>query len=307
MKFKNFLSPTLFACTLAIGLLPGATSWAQPVATPVDRDPAEIDSEAPPAMVEVIFESAGSRLTGVLYQADGVGPHPTLVFLHGYPGNEKNIDIAQAVRRAGWNSFVFYYRGAWGSEGEFGIQTSLDDVAAAVRYLRAPENADLRVDPERIALFGHSMGGFMALAGATHDATIHCVVAVAAANLGAEGKEFLNDPSSAEDFIEYSDNLVPLAGWSGAKAVAELTNNAERFDLTTMGNQLRGRRILLIAGQRDEAVSMATHESLIRAYSVVPRIELTNIVFDADHAFSWSRLRLAREVIQWLNANCLED
>jgi esterase/lipase len=48
---------------------------------------------------------------GLLYLAQGKGPHATVLFLHGFPGNEKNIDLAQAVRRAGFNALVFYYRG----------------------------------------------------------------------------------------------------------------------------------------------------------------------------------------------------
>ncbi|MDO8912512.1 MAG: hypothetical protein Q8N10_08825 [Phenylobacterium sp.] len=32
-------------------------------------------------------------------------------------GNEKNLDLAQAVRRAGWNAVTFNYRGSWGSPG----------------------------------------------------------------------------------------------------------------------------------------------------------------------------------------------
>ncbi|MFD3266336.1 hypothetical protein [Phenylobacterium ferrooxidans] len=32
-------------------------------------------------------------------------------------GNEKNLDLAQAVRRAGWNAAAFNYRGSWGSPG----------------------------------------------------------------------------------------------------------------------------------------------------------------------------------------------
>ena len=32
--------------------------------------------------------------------AAGAGPHPTMLLLHGLPGNERNLDLAQAARRA---------------------------------------------------------------------------------------------------------------------------------------------------------------------------------------------------------------
>jgi hypothetical protein len=38
---------------------------------------------------------------------------------HGLPGNEKHLDLAQAVRRAGWLAVTFNYRGSWGSQGVF--------------------------------------------------------------------------------------------------------------------------------------------------------------------------------------------
>jgi pimeloyl-ACP methyl ester carboxylesterase len=84
-------------------------------AATVTADPSVVDSAYPPLMRAVQIPSAGVRLNGVLYLAQGRGPHATAVFLHGFPGDEKNLDLAQAVRRAGLNALVFYYRGAWGS------------------------------------------------------------------------------------------------------------------------------------------------------------------------------------------------
>jgi len=61
------------------------------------------------------FDDAGSN--AIVYEAQGAGPHPTVVLLHGFPGNEKNLVLAQALRRAGWNVVFFHYRGSWGSGG----------------------------------------------------------------------------------------------------------------------------------------------------------------------------------------------
>ena len=105
----------------------------------------------------------GSRLSGILYLANGLGPHPTVVLLHGLPGNEKNLDLAQVMRRAGFNVLFFHYRGAWGSEGDYLISRQPEDVAAAIGFLR--ENAvRYRIDVNAISLLGHSLGGYAALA-----------------------------------------------------------------------------------------------------------------------------------------------
>ena len=93
----------------------------------------------------------GVRINGIAYTAAGAGPHPVLVLMHGLPGNEKNLDLAQAVRRAGWTVVTFNYRGSWGSPGRFSFAGNLDDAKAVLAWLRDPANAArLAIDPRRI-------------------------------------------------------------------------------------------------------------------------------------------------------------
>ena len=73
------------------------------------------------------------EINGVAYLAGGAGPHPTVILLHGLPGNEKNLDLAQAIRRDGWNAVTFNYRGSWGSPGVFRFGQNLEDADAADR------------------------------------------------------------------------------------------------------------------------------------------------------------------------------
>jgi pimeloyl-ACP methyl ester carboxylesterase len=90
------------------------------------------------------------EINALAYVAAGIGPHPTLVLCHGWPGNEKNLDLAQAVRRAGWNVVTFNYRGSWGSPGNFHFAQNPEDAKAVLAYLRDPANAaKLGVDPKR--------------------------------------------------------------------------------------------------------------------------------------------------------------
>ena len=50
-----------------------------------------------------VYGPAG-RILCTVYTAEGDGPHPVLIFTHGYPGHEKNLDLAQALRRDGFSS-----------------------------------------------------------------------------------------------------------------------------------------------------------------------------------------------------------
>ncbi len=58
-----------------------------------ESDPVS-DADYPPAIEELQFAIEGDRVSGISYLANGKGPHPTLVLVHGFPGNEKNLDIA---------------------------------------------------------------------------------------------------------------------------------------------------------------------------------------------------------------------
>jgi pimeloyl-ACP methyl ester carboxylesterase len=83
----------------------------------------------------ITFDSDGHRLVGVLYLARGEEPKPTVLWLHGCPGLEKNLDLAVRLREGGWNALVFHYRGCWGSAGRYDLRTIPRDVTAAVDYL----------------------------------------------------------------------------------------------------------------------------------------------------------------------------
>src|SRR5678816_2662242 len=142
-----------------------------------------------PARFEVLhIPSAGVTINGVAYVASGRGTHPTLVICHGWPGNEKNLDLAQAVRRAGWNAVTFNYRGSWGSPGDFRFDHTVEDAAAVLAFLRDTANVRaLGIDTTRLVVAGHSMGGWVAALIASRDARLRGAVLISAADIGLIG------------------------------------------------------------------------------------------------------------------------
>lgn len=109
---------------------------------------------------ELNIPSGGSLLQGFIYLANGHGKHPLLLLLHGFPGNERNLDLAQVARARGWNVVYFDYRGSWGSQGKFSFKNCVEDVVNVVVYCKA-NAAALNIDTGNISLFGHSMGAFV--------------------------------------------------------------------------------------------------------------------------------------------------
>ncbi len=275
---------------------------------PLTSDPATIDAAHPPALAELSFISSGAKLNGHMYLANGAGPHPTVVLLHGFPGNEKNLDLAQSIRRAGFNVLFFHYRGSWGSEGDFTFSNVIADVASAIAELRSEKGQTAyRVDPERISLVGHSMGGFAALMGAANDPAVSCVAGIAPANLGNVDPSF-NNEEALKGFAAYSDTLGSIrnnGGGAGNAIVADMEANRAAFNTAKLGNKLSGKAVLLIAGEKDTVLPPAMfHEPLVKAYAAEQGIKLTHTVLDGDHSFSWTRFALMETVVNWLDSNC---
>ena len=59
----------------------------------------------------VVAILTGSSVFGQSPRAVSADPprdaaHPAFVLFHGIPGNEKDLDLDQAVRRAGWNAIT---------------------------------------------------------------------------------------------------------------------------------------------------------------------------------------------------------
>jgi pimeloyl-ACP methyl ester carboxylesterase len=96
-------------------------------------------------------------------------PHPTawgtILYCHGNNGNITNrIEAFQNLRRLGVNLFAFDYRGYGRSEGEPTEAGVYRDVRAAWDHLVAKRGDS----PKSILLFGHSLGGAVAIDGALH-------------------------------------------------------------------------------------------------------------------------------------------
>jgi pimeloyl-ACP methyl ester carboxylesterase len=262
------------------------------------------DAAHPPGMEELAIPSHGARMNGFIYLAQGAGPHPVVVFLHGYPGNERNLDLAQAVRRAGYHALYFDYRGSWGSGGTFGFQNALDDVAAVLAWLRAPETRTrFGVDAGRIALVGHSMGAWLALESAAADSGVACTVSLDAWNLGAFGRDAREHPEH-DPGAYFRQTTDPESGPIRARAddmLRETIANAERWDYLTLAPRLKDRAVFL-AATTPQAEAMRVRLTYLLRTAGAAHVRSTH--YDDDHPFSAHRLALAGELVRWLRADC---
>ena len=149
---------------LMLALNVSALAAAQELKRSVLIDPPP-DIRYPARLEAVWIPSGGVRMNGVIYLAAGAQPHPTAVILHGLPGNEQNLDLAQTLRSVGFNVLTFHYRGSWGSPGRSSLGNGVEDGRAALEFLEDATNvAKFSIDPKRLLLIGHSYGASWPLA-----------------------------------------------------------------------------------------------------------------------------------------------
>jgi pimeloyl-ACP methyl ester carboxylesterase len=237
--------------------------------------------------------SGGVEINGIAYLAAGDGPHPTLVLCHGWPGNEKNLDLAQAVRRAGWNVVTFNYRGSWGSPGSFRFAQNPEDARAVLAFLRDPANAEkLGVDSKRIAIMGHSMGGWVTAMVAGGDENLIGAGLISAANMG------LVRALGRDNVIKVAaSNSATLADTSPEAMADELIASGDAFDFVKAAPGLARKPLLVLSSDDD----LAPHtDALIAAVRKNGGTHITSYHAATDHGWSDHRVDLAAQVIRWL-------
>jgi pimeloyl-ACP methyl ester carboxylesterase len=278
-----------FAC-----LLVSSASSAQSIPKAIYTDP-PADAAHPAGMVVLHIPSHGVLINGLLYRPSGAGPHPTLVICHGLPGNEKNLDLAQAVRRAGWNAVTFNYRGSWGSPGVFRFAQNLEDADAVLAYLRDPSNAaKLEIDTKRIAIAGHSMGGWVTAQTAAHDRGLSGAILISAADMAHMGQ----GGDSREHLVSLmADDMESLNGVTAESMADEIIANARAFSMMNTVDGLA--RLPLLVLSADDGLAPGT-DALVKAIVAKGGQKVTAIHAATDHSWSDHRIYLESTIINWL-------
>ncbi len=273
-------------CTTATAL------FAQSVPRAIFTDPPP-DAAHPAKMTVLHIPSHGVLINGIIYQPSGAGPHPTLILCHGLPGNEKNLDLAQAVRRSGWNAVTFNYRGSWGSPGVYSFAQNLEDADAVLAFLRDPATATrLGIDPGRIAMAGHSMGGWVTAHTASHDKALIGAILISAGDMGRIGEVPLEQLET-----RMGNSMEALAGVTGKSMADELKRNAQKFRLENAAPGLVDKPLLVLTADD----GLAPHaEALVSAIEAKGGHKVKLLHVATDHSWSDHRIALESAVIEWL-------
>jgi len=243
---------------------------------------------------ELFIPSGNSLLAGYIYRPNGSQKHPTLLLLHGYPGNERNLDLAQVVRAHGWNVIYFDYRGSWGSQGKFSFQNCVEDVVNLVSFCKKYQDS-LKIDTSQMVLFGHSMGGWVCLKALEKLPSIKKGFALSAWNIGQDFKkvmsqkeliQFANNPNIAGKYFVLNASLLELFN--------PVIQNKTYFDLENDAQGLSSKQIIML----DEHSKNQTLAQKIKSNNT---LYFDYQVWNTDHPFSNKRVSLINKLIQFLD------
>jgi len=252
------------------------------------------DKGSPAGSTELFIPSDKALLAGVIYRANGAGKHPTLLLLHGYPGNERNLDLAQVVRAMGWNVIYFDYRGSWGSQGKFTLMNCVGDVVNVVKFCNKYQDS-LKIDTSNIVLFGHSMGGWVSLKAIQAIPQIKKAFALSTWDIYGDYKKVMNEnelmdlannPETGGKYFVLNASLKEIFG--------PVLQQPGYFNLAADGNALAGKQIVMLdEHHRNKGIA----DALKLANTSYFKYE----VWETDHPFSNKRVSLMNELISFLN------
>ena len=246
------------------------------------------------------FPCGDGALWGQVMRPDGSfsGARPCVIFLHGFPGGNRNDDFAHALCRIGCVVLVIHHRGAWGSPGKYLVSNCIEDIKGLAEYVRSDAFLnEYHVDPESVYLFGHSMGGNNAINAGKELPWLRGLILMAPYNStcyirkGEENRlrdlmqsaRFLN--SDGPDAI-YDDILQHVEDWNFPHAAESLKNQ----------------NILILSGAYDEVAPEA--DMVLPFWNQLQSHQTTalhrHISYPVSHALMGCRVMALKSIAEFL-------
>jgi dipeptidyl aminopeptidase/acylaminoacyl peptidase len=245
-----------------------------------------MNKRLPAHMGAVVLKHRGLKLVGVMARPAGVQRKrfPAVLFLHGFPGSEQNVDIRRLLLQRGVASFSLHFSGAWGSEGYYSFSQLVPQAAAALKFLASQGF----VDNKRLAVFGFSMGGWAALNLAARTPGLRGVAAVAPVG----GPEMVS--SAVGDHVGHLSRTLRI------RSAGSLANDFVRC-VTSMDPAKAAAALdcplLLVHGTKDDVVPSSVSQRLLSATLMPKTLVLGR---GAAHDFLDRREWLSGLVTGWL-------
>ena len=259
-----------------------------------------------PDMHGILIPGKRGRLLSVLYTAAGEGVHPTVLLLHGIPGCERNFDLAQSLRRAGFHVMTFHYSGSWGSDGSYSLANDLEDTNTVLDFVL--QDRKYGFDKQHIYAVGHSLGGFVCGQLSAHRHEIKGAVLLMPCDIGRLPLIAQEDPASWQTIQEVlEDSAQWLSGTSGEALLREALDRSADFRLESAAEALAQKPVLCIGGTLDIYTPPVLHcEPLAHAVQEAGGTSIQTVSYPTDHFFADYRLTVVESVTTFLKEQLSE-
>ena len=198
--------------------------------------------------LDVVVE--GSHIYGEIMWPDGSykKDRPCVILFHGFPGTGRNDDILFSLRRAGCVTINVHHRGAWGSQGKYLVSNCVKDAIEVAKYAKSKSFVNkYKIDPSKIFLIGHSMGGNTVVNAAKKLPWIKGIILLTPFNTAMmEGND---------KFMEDLMNEGTIMNQDGPKAMLkDLRKHAHEYNYLTNYKKLMGMNICSVCGSLDPLI-----------------------------------------------------
>lgn len=216
-----------------------------------------------PRAQEVWFENEGRNLHAWWFPAMGgsIGddPAPTIVFCHGNAFNiKRHTAFMDFLPGEGFNVLVFDYRSyGMSDKGPMHRDGLIHDAGAAIDYVFSRDD----IDPERVGVYGMSLGGTIGIAAAAEDDRIAAVCSLAT---------FSTWEGVSGDFAPFIGPWLISPGRDAVDTVTEL-----------------GERPLLIIHGTDDSIVDYRHAALIVEAAEAADVDVELQSFDGAGHINW--------------------
>jgi hypothetical protein len=189
---------------------------------------------------DVDFKSTdGTDLNGWFLPARGEETKGTVVFSHGNAGSVgHHLGFVLWLVEAGYQVFMYDYRGFGKSGGTVDRRGMLEDVKSAFRYVAGRKD----VDAKRLVSYGHSLGGAKSVTALAEnpvkglralviDGTFSSYQAMAKVVGGQLGADLITDELSPKDFIAKITGTPLLVVHGDLDQVVPVEQGKQLFEL----------------------------------------------------------------------------
>ena len=231
------------------------------------------------------------KLKGRVYRASGDDPKPSTIICHGYPGDTKNMDLAEELAFNGYNVLIFYYMGAWGSEGTYRFKNVTPSTKSALDWFIE----QTYVDPSRIALISHSMGAIPLTNLMSVDTRVKTGVLMAPAS----DLRPMATPETTDNVFNVFNQMAKgkLATGKDEEYKADMVDAVGELNPMDKVASIKA-PLLVIVGSKDAITVPEVCKALFEKATSDKEWVLTD---GADHSYTEHRLPLLKSILDWLD------